>query len=347
MLNNERILVTGGLGYIGCVLVGHLNRLGHQTIVVDSDLFRDAGIAEMARPTELLRRDVRDLRVSDFDGIDTVMHLAALSNDPLGNLDARLTHEINCDAATHCARLAREACVKRFLFSSSCSSYGAAGDELLDENAGLHPVTAYGESKVNAEAAIQTLASDSFCVTSLRNATAYGFSPRLRLDVVVNDFAAAAHIGKRILIKSDGTPWRPLVHVRDICSAFVAISQAKESAVQRQAFNVGASHENYRVSELAEIVAAQVEGCTIEYEPGGGPDRRCYRVSCEKLRLAVPGFVPQWDVCRGTAELLDAFAKYGLTNDWVAEGRFNRLSGLQRRQQAGDVDSRLKPLRYA
>lgn len=342
----KRIMVTGTKGYIGCVLVPRLIEAGHQVVGVDIDLYHDA---DFRAPEALFGDghgqfehrvlDVRDMRASDLRGIDCVMHLAALSNDPLGNLDSELTLDINYRATIQLAKFAKEAGVGRFLFSSSCSSYGAAGDELLDEQADLNPVTPYGESKVLADRELASLASDDFVTVSLRNATAYGASPRLRLDLVVNDFAAAAYLHGSIKILSDGTPWRPLVHVDDIASAFLAFADAPAEQINGQSFNVGDSRENYRVSELATLVAKKIPGCEIQYAAGGGPDKRCYRVNCDKLRQCLPNFKTKWTVEAGVDDLLHQFRTYGLDAADVDNRRFHRLSSLKRRQDEGVVDS--------
>ncbi len=341
----QTVLVTGSLGYIGCRLVERLLAEEHNVIGVDIDYYHDATHGQLPpRVAELshIRRDIRELQESDFKGVDVVMHLAALSNDPLGNLDPSLTHDINHVASVRLAALARQAGVGRFLFSSSCSSYGASGDEMLDENATLNPVTAYGESKVAAERDILALQSSTFSPTILRNATAYGYSSRWRQDIVVNDFAAAAWLHGRIQILSDGTPWRPLVHVDDICSAFIAIAGAPQQTVHAECFNVGSEQANYRVSELANLVAAIVPKCEIEYAAGGGPDKRCYRISCDKLSRHVPKYMARHSIASGVEEMLAAFNRHGLDENDVSQSRYARLAAIRRRQDAGEIDDQLR-----
>ncbi|MCA9132986.1 MAG: NAD-dependent epimerase/dehydratase family protein [Planctomycetales bacterium] len=339
----KRILVTGCYGYIGTVLVPKLLAAGYEVLGVDSDLFYDANFGPPPVNVPLLAADIRDVTAESLRGLDAICHLAALSNDPLGNLDPQLTLEINYTATVRLAQQAKQVGVPRFLFSSSCSSYGAAGEQLLSEEAECKPITAYGRSKVQADRDLQALADERFSPTYLRNATAYGSSPRLRLDVVLNDFVAAAFLQRRIFIKSDGTPWRPLVHVQDICHAFLAVLQAPRPQIHNQAFNVGQSRENYRVSELAEMVAAAVPDCTIEYDPLGGPDKRCYRVSCDKIGTRLTNFCAAWTIHRGIAELLEAYTRVGLSDQDVASGRYLRLPALQRRQREGMVDDQLRP----
>jgi nucleoside-diphosphate-sugar epimerase len=230
--------------------------------------------------------------------------------------------------------------VKRFVFSSSCSTYGAAGDDFLDEKAELHPVTAYAESKVWVDRDVAKLADERFSPTYMRNATAYGASPRLRLDIVLNDFVASALTTGSILIKSDGTPWRPIVHIRDIIAAAVAVIEAPRAAIHNETFNVGQTEENYHISELADIVLATVPGCKIEYASGGGPDKRCYRVSCDKIRRMVPGFKPQWTARKGAQELYEAYRTVGLSGKDVA--RFTRITQIQNRMKSGELDASLR-----
>ena len=338
-----KVLVTGHRGYIGCALIPLLQRAGHEVVGLDSDLYRRCTFSGAMAEIPSIDRDIRDVTAADLaGGYDAVLHLAGLSNDPLGNLDPDLTVAINHDATVKLARLARDAGVSRFVFSSSCSLYGAAGDNFVDENAEANPVTPYGAAKIMSEHALTELATDSFSPTFLRNATAYGFSQRVRFDLVVNNLTAWALTTGRVLMKSDGTPWRPIVHIEDISRAFVAVMEAPRDVVHLQAFNVGRNEENYRISEIADAVAELVPGCRIDFEEGAGPDTRCYRVDCSKIARVVPAFQPQWTMRRGIVQLRDAYIAAGLKQEWFEGPRFSRIAHLRFLLAGSELDPKLR-----
>jgi nucleoside-diphosphate-sugar epimerase len=337
-----RILVTGHKGYIGTVMVPMLLGAGHDVVGLDSDLFRQSTFAPGIHDVPELCVDLRDVARAHLEGFEAVIHLAGLSNDPLGDLNPQLTHDINHAASVRLAGLAREAGVSRFLYSSSCSSYGAAGDNLVDETAELSPITVYAISKVRVEADVAQLATDRFSPTFLRNATAYGVSPRLRFDLVLNNLVAWAYCTGRVHVKSDGSPWRPIVHIEDIGRAFLAALSAPREVIHNQALNVGQSTENYRIRELAEIVREVVPGSRIDYAKDGGPDPRCYRVDFGKIWRLLPEFKAQWNARRGAEELYAAYRHVGLVLEDYEGPRFKRIDHLKQLLAANRVDVTLR-----
>jgi nucleoside-diphosphate-sugar epimerase len=337
------VLVTGHNGYIGCALVPVLTRAGHKVTGLDNCMFEDCTLGPDVDPPTAIRKDVRDIEIGDLEGIDAIIHLAGISNDPLGDLNPDCTYDINHRASVRLAKLAKEAGVQRFLFSSSCSNYGAAGgDKILDESAAFNPVTAYGHSKVLVEQEVSELASDTFSPIFLRNATAYGFSARLRGDLVLNNLVGWAYITGMVRLKSDGTPWRPIVHIEDISEAFLALLEAPVEAVHNQAFNVGRTEENYQMRDLAQIVMETVPGSQVTFAEDAGPDKRCYRVNCDRLPATVPGFKPRWTARAGAQQLYDAYRSFGLTLADFEGAKYMRIHHVKKLQQEGRLDLSLR-----
>ena len=337
-----RILLTGHDGYIGTVLAPILQAAGHAVAGLDAGWFSACAFGPQPAPPPSRRADVRDLAAADLAGYDAVVHLANLSNDPLGNLDPGLTDRVNAAASVRLAALAREAGVGRFVFASSCSLYGAAGQDAVTEGAAFNPVTAYGRAKVDAEAGIRPLAGDGFSPVYLRNATVYGVSPRLRFDLVVNNLTAWAVATGAIRMLSDGTPWRPLVHVQDVSRAVLAALEAPREAVHDQAFNVGRPGENYQIRDVAEIVGEEVPGCRVGFADGASPDTRSYRVSFAKIAERLPGWRPAWTVRDGVREVRDALAGLGLQPDVFEGPRYSRIAHLQSLIDAGALTTGLR-----
>lgn len=325
-----RVVLTGHQGYVGAVLTPLLIEAGHEVIGVDTDLYRYSNFGDETPPSiPTIEVDIRDLGREHLEGVDAVLHLAGLSNDPLGDLDPQLTDDINHLASMRLAELAKESGVERFIFSSSCSNYGAGLDDWLTEDSRFNPVTPYGQSKVDVELELSSLAGDDFSPTYLRSATAYGMSPRLRFDLVVNNLTAWAHCTKRVRMKSDGSPWRPLVHVVDMSRAFVAALEAPRESVHDEAFNVGRTQENYQVRDVAEIVAGIVPESRIDFAGEAGPDARNYRVNCDKIADTLPSYQPTWTVEQGVQEVNDACCNIGVELSDFEGPRFRRVDQLQ------------------
>lgn len=337
-----KVLVTGHRGYIGAILTPMLLERGHDVTGLDSDVFRSCTFTGTLAETPTIEKDIRDVTIDDVVGFDAIIHLAGLSNDPLGDYQPNLTVEINDKASVNLAALAKRAGVKRFLYASSCSNYGAAGQDFLDENAAFNPVTPYGVSKVNVERAVSPMADERFSPTFLRASTAYGMSPRIRFDLVVNNLTAWAYTTGQVYLKSDGSPWRPIVHVEDIARAYTAALEADRDIVHNEAFNVGLTTENYQIREIAEIVKAVVPNSHVEYAPDASPDVRCYRVDCNYIARKLHGFKPQWTARRGVEQLYEAFCDSGLTLDEFEGERFKRISHVKKLIRDGELDEDLR-----
>ncbi len=337
-----RVLVTGHRGYIGVEMVPELIKAGHDVVGLDTGFYDECDFRAPPDDVPCICVDVRDVTPAHLRGFDAVIHLAALSNDPLGDLSPTITYEINLHASVRLARAARDAGVRRFLFSSSCSLYGAGGEVMLDETAAFYPVTAYGESKVRVEQELSDLAGPSFAPVYLGNATAYGVSRRLRADIVVNNLVGHALTTGKVLLQSDGTPWRPLVHIRDINSAFLASLTAPVDSVHNQAFNVGRTVENFQIRQVAMLVAEIVPNCEVAFAPGAASDVRNYRVSFHKAETLLPGYHPQWTLRQGIEELFSAYKEGGMIREEFLGPKYYRLRTILNLQGRGELDAQLR-----
>ena len=337
-----RIMVTGHLGYIGTVMVPLLRAEGHEINGLDSDIFKECTFMGKIQDVPNIRKDIRDVTASDLKGFDSVIHLAALSNDPLSDLNPQITYDINYHASVNLAKLAKKAGVKRFLFSSSCSVYGDSSADIITEEDKPNPVTAYAESKLLVEKEVSKLADSTFTPTYMRSATAYGVSPKLRFDLVMNNLIAWAYTSGVVLLKSDGLAWRPIVHIEDISRAFISALHAPTELVHNQTFNVGSTQENYQIRELANIVKEIVPNSRVEYAKDSGPDKRSYRVDFSKIAKILPLFKPKWNARLGAKQLYDAYKAFGLKGEEFESPKFKRLEHLKQLMASNRIDTNLR-----
>jgi len=337
-----KVLVTGHRGFIGTRMVPLLQKEGFDVVGLDTDLYRTCTYGEEPAPIPSIEKDVRDVEKADLAGIDAIIHLAALSNDPLGNLNPDLTYNINHKASVRLAECARDVGVDRFLFSSSCSMYGKAGEDILDETATFNPVTPYAKSKVYVERDVSPMANDRFSPVFLRNATAYGVSPRIRFDLVINNLVAWAYTTGNILLKSDGTPWRPLVHIEDITRAFICALKAPKEVIHNLSVNVGSNDENYQMRDLANFTKEIVPDCELSYAEGAGPDTRCYRVNFDKIHKTFPDFATAWTARKGVEECYTSYKTIGLKRDEYEGIKYKRIAHIKNMLEQGKLDNDLR-----
>jgi len=338
-----RVLVTGHNGYVGTVMMPMLIAANHEVVGLDTNLYEGSTFGEDTKRDFLeINKDVRDVEMADLEGFDAIIHLAGLSNDPLGDLNPELTYDINHRASVHLAEMAKKMGVQRFIFSSSCSNYGAGVNDWLDETSAFNPVTPYGRSKVMVEQDVAKLADDNFSPTFLRSGTAYGVSARLRFDLVLNNLAAWAFTTGLVYLKSDGTPWRPIVHISDMSRAFMAAMEAPRELIHNEAFNVGRSSENYQIRQIAQIVAETIPGSRVEFAEGASADKRNYRVNCDKIVNTLPGYQPQWTAKKGAEELYAAYQKVGLELEEFEGPRYRRLKHIKSLMESGRLSDTLR-----
>ena len=338
-----RVLVTGHNGYVGTIMMPLLIAANHEVVGLDTNLYEGSTFGEdPKRDFPEINKDVRDVEMADLEGIEAIIHLAGLSNDPLGDLNPELTYDINHRASVRLAEMAKQMGIERFIFASSCSNYGAGVTDWLDESSAFNPVTPYGRSKVMVEQDVSKLADDNFSPTFLRSGTAYGVSPRLRFDLVLNNLAAWAFTTGLVYLKSDGTPWRPIVHIEDMSRAFLAALEASRELIHNEAFNVGRSSENYQIRQIAQIVAETIPGSRVEFAEGASADKRNYRVNCDKIINTLPGYKPQWTAQKGAQELYAAYQKVGLELDEFEGPRYRRLQHIKSLMASGRLSENLR-----
>ena len=337
-----RVMVTGHKGYIGTVMVPMVRAAGHEVLGLDSDLYRNSTYGKGMPEVPEIIKDIRDIEKVDLKGVDAIIHLAGLSNDVLGDLNQDLTYDINHHASVRMAAMAKEVGIRRFVFASSCSNYGAAGNRMQDEQGELHPVTAYAISKVRVEGDLAKLADDNFSPVIMRNSTAYGVSPRIRFDIVLNNLTAWAYTTGHVLLKSDGTPWRPIVHIEDISTAAIAALESPREVVHNQVFNVGLNSENYQMRQLAEIVGKTVPNCEIKFADGAEPDKRNYRVDFTKYTNAFPNHQLRWNATQGAKQIYDSYRTIGLGKEEYEGPRYKRIAQLKLLLSTGQLDESLR-----